>query len=402
MKFTKLTEDEYRKYWESSPTRCFMSAPEISHLHKNARIFYLGVKRGDQIVSAAMVRGIKRRWGYDYYSPRGILLDYTDTQLLTFFITNIKRFLRQEKGYIFRMDPNVELIERDIDGNIVPGGRDNRTIVENLKKLGFKKSKYIKDISQVTWQFVLPVAGKSESDILANMKPHTRHRLDQATDFGIKVKTISHEKDLDTFYKVLAETANRKHFSVREFDYFKKMFELFSPIKGIEYVSAVINPKKSLISLDKKLKLIEAKAPKNPKEKKIRTDSVKSIKSKMQKIKQAFPDTQDEDVVLASGMFMTTQPEILHLFGGNDEKYMKFDGQYVLQWEMIRRAIKGGYARYNFYGIPQNVNTHPADYGVYAYKRGFSGHVEELIGEYELPLSWGYYLSKALSIIKRH
>lgn len=401
MKFTKLTEDEYRKYWESSPMKCFMSAPEISQLHENAKIFYLGVKKGDKVVAAAMIRGTKRRWGYDYYSPRGILLDYTDSKLLEFFIFNIKKFLRREKGYIFRMDPNLELIERDIDGNIVPGGRNNGAIVSSLKKLGFKKSKLIKDVSQVTWQFVLPVENKDEAAILNNMGPHTRHRLNQALDFGIKTKDLRHGELKASFYDILANTAKRKNFSVRNFEYFEKMFKSFGPIDGIEYVSAVINPKKSLASLSKKLKSIESQKPQNPKEKKIRSDTIKSINGKMKKIRQSFPDAQDEDIVLASGMFMTLHPEILHLFGGNDEKYMKFDGQYVLQWEMIRRAIKGGYARYNFYGIPENINTHPSDYGVYAYKRGFSGHVEELIGEYELPLSWGYYLSKALSIIKR-
>ena len=59
---------------------------------------------------------------------------------------------------------------------------------------------------------------------------------------------------------------------------------------------------------------------------------------------------------------------------------------------MIKYGIENGFAKYNFYGIPANINTKPKDYGIYEFKRGFNGYVEELIGEYELPLSFTYYI----------
>ena len=50
-------------------------------------------------------------------------------------------------------------------------------------------------------------------------------------------------------------------------------------------------------------------------------------------------------------------------------------------------SIKNGFKKHNFYGIPENINTHPKDYGIYEFKRGFNGYVEELIGEYYLPIN---------------
>ena len=57
-------------------------------------------------------------------------------------------------------------------------------------------------------------------------------------------------------------------------------------------------------------------------------------------------------------------------------------------------------SKHNFYGIPENINEHPDNYGIYEFKKGFNGYVEELIGEYELPLSFHYYIFKLLHKIR--
>ena len=368
MKLAHLSEAEYRKFWEKSSQRCFMSAPEIAHLHEGVKVFYLGVKRGSRVIAAVLVRGTSRRWGYDYYAPRGPLMDYSDSKLVRFFLSEIKKYLRTQGGYIFRMDPNLMLVERDIDGHIVAGGKNNEQVVAILRQLGFRKSRYIKDVSQV------------------------------ALDLGIKIKNLEGD-EIKSFYDVLSSTATRKHFRIRDYSYFQKMYQLFSPSGGIEFVSAIINPKEAISKLNTELAVEQDRKPKTAREKKNHTDTIKSLQTRIKNL-QSLLGTEDREVVLSSGMFMTSQPEILHLLGGNVSEYLKLDGQYVLQREMICRAVRGGYERYNFYGIPENIDTHPVNYGIYEFKRGFSGHVEQLIGEYELPLATPYYLHKAISRIK--
>ena len=88
---------------------------------------------------------------------------------------------------------------------------------------------------------------------------------------------------------------------------------------------------------------------------------------------------------------MLTGDEVIYLIGGNDEAYMNFNGQYALQWHMIEYALTHGYKKYNFYGIRGDFDTFD---GVYEFKRGFHGYVEELIGEYELPITKHYYAYK--------
>ena len=97
---------------------------------------------------------------------------------------------------------------------------------------------------------------------------------------------------------------------------------------------------------------------------------------------------------------MLIKPEVIYLSSGNYEEYMKYNSQYLIQWELIKYGIENGFKKHNFYGIPANINEHPKDYGIYEFKRGFNGFVEELIGEFELPVTWHYKLIDLIHKIK--
>ena len=58
---------------------------------------------------------------------------------------------------------------------------------------------------------------------------------------------------------------------------------------------------------------------------------------------------------------------------------------------MIRYAIENHIPRYNFYGISGNFDKEASDYGVYEFKRGFGGQVEQLLGEFILPVNKAVY-----------
>ncbi|MBS7021493.1 MAG: peptidoglycan bridge formation glycyltransferase FemA/FemB family protein, partial [Firmicutes bacterium] len=92
------------------------------------------------------------------------------------------------------------------------------------------------------------------------------------------------------------------------------------------------------------------------------------------------------EIDLSAAMFMMTGDEVIYLFSGNYDEYMKFNAQYAIQWDMICYANAHGFKKYNFYGISGNFDKKDPEYGVYEFKRGFSGYVEELIGEFEIPV----------------
>ncbi len=408
MEFVKLTEEEYYNFWNNHPLKTFLSAKEIGTLRKNMGwdVHFLGVRDKDTITAAAMLVSKVRRFGKkEFYSPRGFLLDFNDTKLLTFFTENLKKYVKKEGGYILRIDPYVIYKQRDIDGNIVQDGIDNSSIVEELLRLGFKRVSE-SDMEQVGWMFSLDLLGKTEDQILKEMKPNTRNTIRKASKFGITIKELKYD-ELKRFQDIMIETGERKNFSVRKLSYYQDMYKLFHDKGEIKYVVTELNLNKYMKKLTEEKKEKEKEksqlndAKYNDGKRKAIDQEIKSIDKKIEEAKE-IKNSEKKDVITLSGsMFIMIKPEIIYLSSGNYKKFMNFNSQYLIQWDMIKYGIKQGFAKHNFYGIPANISTHPKDYGIYEFKRGFNGHVEELIGEYEMPIDFSYYIFKLIHKIKR-
>ena len=107
-------------------------------------------------------------------------------------------------------------------------------------------------------------------------------------------------------------------------------------------------------------------------------------------------------------MFILYGDEVIYLFSGSDEKYMKeYNAQYLIQWHMIKYAAKHNFKRYNFYGINGLPDPNSKDNGIYDFKKGFTsettGRVTELLGAHELPVNRPFYeLHALLHRLKHH
>ena len=407
MNFCELNEKEYTKYWENHPNKTFLSSPKISQLRKKVgwETYYVGVKEGKKIIAATMLLSHKRHFGkYEFYSPRGYLLDMKNKKVLDYFTNELKKYIKEKKGYVLRIDPYVIFKERDIDGNIVEDGENNEDIVNNLYALGFKRVKEEK-MEQVGWMFSLDLEGKTEEEIMKEMKPNTRNTIRKAEKFGITVNEIGYD-ELDRFQSIMEETSKRKGFSNRKLSYYQEMYKLFHDSNEIKYYITEMDLKKYIERLEKERQEKEDKlnslsdAKYNDGAKKNLNNEIDSINKRIKESRDTIDSTGKEIITLSGSMFMLIQPEIIYLSSGNYEEYMKYNSQYLIQWELIKYGIKNKFKKHNFYGIPANINEHPKDYGIYEFKRGFNGYVEELIGEYELPISNTYYLINLIHKIR--
>ena len=408
MQFREISEEKYRKFWENHPLKSFLSSPEIGKLRESNGwdVYFVGVEKDKKLVAATMLVSHKRHFGkYEFYAPRGILVDFYDKDLVHYFVLEIKKFIKSHHGYIFRMDPYLIYKERDIDGNVVEGGVDNSSVVLDLEHLGFKKVS-IPNMEQVGWMFSLPLEGKSEEDILKEMKSGTRNKIRKTEKFGITVNELGYD-ELDRFQNIMVETGERKNFAVRDVSYFKKMYELFHDKGEVKYYVTELD----LVKYEEKLKSDRKKsvekleslsaAKYNEGQKKNLENEIASFDKRIKEAEDIRNEKKTDVITLSGSMFMIIQPEIIYLSSGNYEEFLKFDSQYLIQWKMIQYGIKHGFKKHNFYGIPANINTHPKDYGIYEFKRGFNGIVEELIGEFELPITGHYYLMKFIHKIKK-
>ena len=408
MKFQEITEKEYREFWENHPLKTFLSAPEISKLREksNWTTYYVGVKEEKKLVAATMLLSHKRHFGkYEFYSPRGYLLDFKNKELLEFFTNELKKYIKDKKGYVLRIDPYVIYKERDIDGNIVADGIDNSDVVNNLQSFGFKKVK-TENMEQVGWMFSLNLEGKTEEQILKEMKPNTRNTIRKAEKFGITVNEISYD-ELDRFQNIMVETGERKGFGVRKLSYFQEMYKLFHDKNEVKYFITELDLNAYIKRLEEEKQEKEEKlnslsdAKYNDGQKKNLTNEIASLDKRIIDSNKIKEESGKDVITLSGSMFMLIQPEVIYLSSGNYEEYMKFNSQYLIQWELIKYGIENGFKKHNFYGIPANINEHPKDYGIYEFKRGFNGVVEELIGEFALPITWHYNLFELIHKIKK-
>lgn len=402
MEFLLLSESEYEKFWNNHPQKTFLSSVEIGKLRekKNWKVHYVGIKENNILCGAAMLLSKRKCLNiYEFYSPRGILVDYNNKRHLSFFIKNLSKYIKKEHGYILRIDPYIINKERDINGNVIENGIDNCEIIKTLKKLGFNKSK---TKEQVTWMFSLDLDGKTEDEILKEMKPNTRNIIKKAQKIGITIKELTKDR-LNDFNDIIKKTGQRRNFSPREESYYKEMYNLFKPKNEIKYLITELNLNDYVEILvkekeEKLTKLNNKNIKKTRKEELL--NEIKTLEDKINDANDIKKKTNSDIITLSGSMFMLIKPEIIYLSSGNYEEYLKFNSQYLIQWELIKYGIRNGFKKHNFYGIPENIDKHPDNYGIYEFKKGFNGYVEELIGEFELPISKYYYLLKLFNKLK--
>lgn len=408
MEFTEITKNEYEKFWEKSDQKNFLSSPKIADLRKESGWinYFVGVKEDKKLIAAAILSSHKRHFGkYVFYSPRGPLLDYNNKELVDFYFTNVKKFIKDHRGYVYRIDPYIYYKERDINGDLVENGFDNTSIIDNLKELGFKKVS-IPDTEQVIWMFSLPLEGKTEEDIQKEMKPNTRNTIRKAEKLGIEMKELEYS-DLDEFMNIMKETGSRKGFDVRDIKYYQNMYNLFVKTGEAKFYITKLNLKNYINNLKEEIKDKETKRDElgsqsyNDGKRKSFNIEIENLNKRIKEAEDIIKEKNTDIINLSGSMFMLIKPEIVYLSSGNYEEFLRFNSQYLIQWELIKYGIKNGYKKHNFYGIPANINEHPKDYGIYEFKKGFNGVVEELIGEYELPITYHYRLIKLLRKIKK-
>ena len=367
MKFIVLDEQSFRKYLNKSPYKSFMQTPEVAKLRdsKGWTSYYFGVEQDEKLIAASMMVAKPTFLGKSvFYAPGGLLVDYENQKVLSFFIQNLVKFTKTHNGYTLKIEPNYELIERDRDGLPVANGFNHEKAVKNLLSLGFTKTAS----ENPTYAFVLDLKGREEKELFASFKQNTRNLISRTARKGIVVRELTKD-ELPLFKKITESTAERRDFSDKPLSYYEKMYDLFHD-KG-------------------EVKFLVAEAPVKEQE------------------ETTMPDQQNDrsqTQAISAAMFMLYGDEVLYLFSGSDKKYMKeYNAQYAIQWYMIKYALSHGFKRYNFYGIQGLPDPKSPGYGIYLFKKGFGGHVTELIGAYELPVNQLFYtFHKLLSKLKHH
>lgn len=171
------------------------------------------------------------------------------------------------------------------------------------------------------------------------------------------------------------------------------MYECFSKTKNIKILLVEFDAKGQIQKYQADLEDLHKKLEQAQKSKKKKEGQIKELESQLESIQHKISETKElkkqygGKVIVAGGLYMLFGRQIVYLFGASLKPFMKYNSQYLLQWEMIKYAKEDNYQNFNFYGIePAFHQDHPM-FGLFDFKRGFDAKPVELIGEFNYVLN---------------
>lgn len=412
MEFRELTVKEFEKFALGHEQISFHQSKEWAELKKvnGWSSYYVGVVEGKKVLAASLLLAkstpIKKKM---FYAPRGFLIDYKNMELLSFFTSQVKKFVKSKNGFFIKIDPYVSYRERDINGDLVEGGYCCDDIISNLKKCGYHHYGFKNGYQQLQPRFIfwLLLKGKTEEEIWDKFSKDTKRHINKTKKELLVLEEVTKD-NIDDFCGIMEHTSKRRGFIDRPKSYYLRMLDVFG--SHIKILSAILYTDKAIDYWNNILSNLNK--DKSDKEKIVLESGSKKSKDALKQVEREIKEVEDNisylekvkekhgsRIVLASSMFLMYGKEVLYLFSGSYKEFMKYNAQYLIQWEMIQYAIKNNYERYNFYGIEGKFDD---DNGVYGFKKGFDGEVVEFIGEFDLIVNKGYYYLYKIAFFMYH
>lgn len=180
---------------------------------------------------------------------------------------------------------------------------------------------------QARFNYRLYFDGRSQDELFANLTQKTRYNIRVAQKHGVKIRVAGKEY-LDDFMRIMLMTGERDNFSVRPKSYFERMLDC----------------------LGENCRLY-----------------------------MAFY----EDKPVSGAITTNYAGKTCYIYGASDNAHRNVMPNYLIQWEMIRWAAETGCTVYDFQGVSGNLDENDHLYGLYRFKKGFNGTLDELAGEFD-------------------
>ena len=360
MKFVELNEEQFKSIQDNLINANYFQTVEWARIKRKTgwESFFVGVEENGKIIRASLLLA-KKLFGKKklFYSPRGLLLDYENEEELSFFVTNLKEFIKEHNGILLKIDPMIVYQNHDKEGNVV-GDFKNNKVVDNLIKNKFVHHGFSKgycDEIQYRWTHLLDI---TQDNWDKDMNHRCKRSIKKAYSYPIVLEDVN-DNNIEDFKNIMEHTAIRQNHFDRSLDYYKT---LNKELKGrIRMVIAYLDKDKFLNDFqDNKL-----------------YDKIKKEEKKF--------------IPLSAGVFILDNDRLNYVYGGTYSYYMPLMAQYKVQVEMIKYAKSLNIPIYDFGGISGIFEPNTENYGVYEFKRGFGGYVVEFVGEFDLIISGFYY-----------
>lgn len=401
MQIQTISIEKYREHLDALDAVIFQQSDyQARKFEKDGwHVEFIEARQTDTLYAVCMLAYIPLMKVFKYcYIPRGFIADYKDEKNLKAFISELKAYLKKKNVVYLETDPEIDLQQRDKDGNLVEGGWNNFDIVNNLKKAGFLQLPLTAgyDLSkECRWCSSLDLRNQTADDIFKAFSYTTRQDVRAAQKYCVKVRTLD-VSELGILDSMEQETSKRHNFHAFDLNYYKELYEFYGKdhVKTLfAYLDVEAYKEKIQKEYDNTKRDIEktkAFLEENPgsqkKEKRLKTDEeyFVSLTKKLNQI-SSLKKEYGSTIPLACNLFLKYSDQVIYLVGSSNYEQRVFRGPYAIHWQMIQEAIDEGYDYYNFYGISGLFKPEEEGYGVFDFKRGFNAVVHEYIGNYILP-----------------
>ena len=404
MELKKITEKQYEKFIKEQPDILFFHSVEWGRFKSetNWDMEIVGMYDNKKIVAASILLSqkipfLKKKM---YYSPRGLVLDYSNYNTIKEYTIRLKEYLKEKDAVFLKINPYIKYRDRDKDGNVV-GSFCNQNLINYLKKLGYKHYGFYKKFDkkrdlEPRWLSVLDISNKSVDELLKDMRTTTRWMIGKSQKNYITIKKASYD-DLGKFKSLMQHTAQRRKFDDRDLSYYQTMYKELKNTNMLNLMFAHIDLEKlkgqtltNIKKLEDKIKTMKVTF-KNKNQVSEFKNQIKSLNKRLEDINYKT-ELYGNNPLIAAGLYLSYGDQVVYLFGGSYKDFMHYGAQYLMQYEMIKYAKDNNFKKINFYGIDGDFKEKAKYYGLFDFKRGFNADVVELIGEFDLVLNKTNYI----------
>lgn len=384
-----LTIDEYNDFFNKSKYNHFLQTSDWGEACKinGLKPIYLGfIDDNNKLKAACMAFKKNMPFKLCYlYSPRGILIDYNNKELLKECAEALRKYLKANNSIYFRMDPAIIYQEIDIEANPIENGFNNKELFNYLIKLGFKHKGFNKlfEANQPRYTFRIDTT-KPIEEIEPLMNKSYLKTVKRSYNYDLE---ITNEYDNDTFYNLMKCIAKKDGFNGHTIEFYDELNKLFQNNNHITYITIKMNINKLLSKLENEKRIIDEDIASGKISQKRMADTNEK-KIKLEKDIAAllpYKTKKDDSITILTLVCPIIENKMWTLYIGNNDLAMNTFAVNRSYYEAIKYASEHKFEFLDLFGACGDPHTKNKNYqGVYEFKRKMGGTYTEFMGEFDL------------------
>ncbi|NEA53259.1 peptidoglycan bridge formation glycyltransferase FemA/FemB family protein [Streptomyces sp. SID13666] len=346
-----ISAAEHLEFVRAQRSVSFLQTPAWGRVKTEWRSESLGWFDGRRLVGAGLVlhRPVPRFERFRLaYLPEGPVIDWAGD--IDAWLDPLAAYLKAHGAFAIRLGPPVctdSWSAAQIKEGIADPGVQRLTELrsQGAGPVGAHVTSRLRDagwlpqspedgfgVGHPQFKYEVPLAGRTESDVLRGMNQQWRRNIKKAAKEGVEV-TVG--EDLKAFHDLYIHTAERDRFRPRPLRYFETMFAALS-----------------------------AEDP--------------------ERIKVYLAHHQGDPV--AAAILVRVGARAWYSYGASSTGKREVRGSNACQWAMIRDALAAGCDVYDLRGVTPTLDADDPHVGLIQFKVGTGGQAVRYVGEWDLPL----------------